>query len=196
MTHSWRAARGRHAPGRRCGCRCSASVSCAPPPASSPLAATPGASSESISRRAGMSKATFYGRFANKEECMLALFDIGRGAGCRGAMAEAARNAPVGDAHERVRQPGPGPSWGRWPSVAIWCCLCRLLGSVAYCCAQRPGRPGRRTRSCASPTGALRAASAIALWTALRPCRTAPACTPPVGEVLVENVAWTSRPGG
>jgi AcrR family transcriptional regulator len=34
-----------------------------------------GVSSESISRRAGMSKATFYEHFANKEECMLALFD-------------------------------------------------------------------------------------------------------------------------
>jgi AcrR family transcriptional regulator len=33
------------------------------------------ASSESISRRAGMSKATFYEHFANKEDCMLALFD-------------------------------------------------------------------------------------------------------------------------
>ena len=35
-----------------------------------------GTSSESISRRAGMSKATFYEHFANKEECMLALFDL------------------------------------------------------------------------------------------------------------------------
>jgi AcrR family transcriptional regulator len=35
-----------------------------------------GASSDSISRRAGMSKATFYEHFANKEECMLALFDM------------------------------------------------------------------------------------------------------------------------
>jgi AcrR family transcriptional regulator len=34
-----------------------------------------GTSSESISKRAGMSKATFYEHFANKEECMLALFD-------------------------------------------------------------------------------------------------------------------------
>ena len=34
-----------------------------------------GASSESISKRAGMSKATFYEHFANKEECILALFD-------------------------------------------------------------------------------------------------------------------------
>jgi AcrR family transcriptional regulator len=33
------------------------------------------ASSEAISRRAGMSKATFYEHFANKEECILALFD-------------------------------------------------------------------------------------------------------------------------
>jgi AcrR family transcriptional regulator len=54
-----------------------------------------GASSESISRRAGMSKATFYEHFSNKEECMLALFDtasstIGR------AMANAARGVGRG----------------------------------------------------------------------------------------------------
>ena len=34
-----------------------------------------GASSESISRQAGMSKATFYEHFANKEECILGLMD-------------------------------------------------------------------------------------------------------------------------
>jgi AcrR family transcriptional regulator len=61
-----------------------------------------GASSESISRRAGMSKATFYEHFANKEECMLALFDMGAEL-VQAAMAEAARNAPVGDARERLR---------------------------------------------------------------------------------------------
>jgi AcrR family transcriptional regulator len=33
------------------------------------------ATAESISRAAGMSKATFYEHFANKEECLLALFD-------------------------------------------------------------------------------------------------------------------------
>src|SRR6202012_2164730 len=59
-----------------------------------------GASSESISRRAGMSKATFYEHFANKEECMLALFDMGTQI-VRREMAEAARKAPVGDARER-----------------------------------------------------------------------------------------------
>jgi AcrR family transcriptional regulator len=61
-----------------------------------------GASSESISRRAGMSKATFYEHFANKEECMLALFDMGAEL-VQDAMADAARNAPVGDARERLR---------------------------------------------------------------------------------------------
>jgi AcrR family transcriptional regulator len=61
-----------------------------------------GASSESISRRAGMSKATFYEHFANKEECMLALFDLGAEL-VQTAMAQAARNAPVGDARERLR---------------------------------------------------------------------------------------------
>jgi AcrR family transcriptional regulator len=61
-----------------------------------------GASSESISRRAGMSKATFYEHFANKEECMLALFDMGTQLVQR-EMAEAARRAPVGDARERMK---------------------------------------------------------------------------------------------
>ena len=61
-----------------------------------------GASSESISRRAGMSKATFYEHYANKEECMLALFDMGAEV-VQDAMAQAARNAPVGDARERLR---------------------------------------------------------------------------------------------
>jgi AcrR family transcriptional regulator len=61
-----------------------------------------GASSESISRRAGMSKATFYEHFANKEECMLALFDMGTQIVQR-EMAEAARNAPDGDARERMK---------------------------------------------------------------------------------------------
>ena len=36
------------------------------------------ASAEAISREAGMSKATFYEHFANKEECILALFDEAR----------------------------------------------------------------------------------------------------------------------
>jgi AcrR family transcriptional regulator len=60
-----------------------------------------GASSESISRRAGMSKATFYEHFANKEECMVSLFDnaadeLGR------AMSRAARAAGA-DARERMK---------------------------------------------------------------------------------------------
>jgi AcrR family transcriptional regulator len=33
------------------------------------------ATAEAVARQAGMSKATFYEHFANKEECMLALFD-------------------------------------------------------------------------------------------------------------------------
>src|SRR3954468_9849493 len=46
------------------------------------------ASAESISREAGMSKATFYEHFANKEECILALFDEGART-VLGAMGEA-----------------------------------------------------------------------------------------------------------
>lgn len=61
-----------------------------------------GATSESISRRAGMSKATFYEHFANKEECILALFDDGARR-LQDAMAQAARSAPTGDARARVQ---------------------------------------------------------------------------------------------
>jgi AcrR family transcriptional regulator len=51
-----------------------------------------GASSETISRQAGMSKATFYEHFSNKEECILALFDTAAMEIVQ-AMGEAARGA-------------------------------------------------------------------------------------------------------
>jgi AcrR family transcriptional regulator len=59
------------------------------------------ASSESISRRAGMSKATFYEHFANKEDCMLALFDTAADVVVQ-AMAEAAERAGT-DPVERLK---------------------------------------------------------------------------------------------
>jgi AcrR family transcriptional regulator len=59
------------------------------------------ASAESISREAGMSKATFYEHFANKEECILALFDEGART-VLGAMAEATATAGD-DPRERMR---------------------------------------------------------------------------------------------
>jgi AcrR family transcriptional regulator len=61
-----------------------------------------GTSSDTISRRAQMSKATFYEHFANKEECMLALYDESV-AVVQGAMAQAAGHAPRGDAQARMR---------------------------------------------------------------------------------------------
>jgi AcrR family transcriptional regulator len=61
-----------------------------------------GASSESIIRRAGMSKATFYEHFANKEECMLALFDRAAEV-VLAEMARAAREAGEEDARARLR---------------------------------------------------------------------------------------------
>ena len=51
------------------------------------------ASAEAISREAGMSKATFYEHFANKEECILALFDDAA-AQVTHAMAAAGQEAP------------------------------------------------------------------------------------------------------
>jgi AcrR family transcriptional regulator len=61
-----------------------------------------GASSESISRRAGMSKATFYEHFANKEDCIIALFDRAAEVVAAG-MADAARGAGEMDAGERMK---------------------------------------------------------------------------------------------
>src|SRR4051812_49498759 len=47
------------------------------------------ASAEAIAREAGMSKATFYEHFANKEECILALFDEATGEVRRAMLAAA-----------------------------------------------------------------------------------------------------------
>jgi AcrR family transcriptional regulator len=61
-----------------------------------------GASSESISKRAGMSKATFYEHFANKEECMLSLFDRAAEV-VAGSAATAVRAAGGADAAGRLK---------------------------------------------------------------------------------------------
>ena len=83
-----------------------------------------GTSSESISRRAGMSKATFYEHFANKEECMLALFDRsvercpggdgpGRGRGAqRRARADQGRDAGVPERAVRAPRVRPDAAGG------------------------------------------------------------------------------------
>src|SRR3954454_21250202 len=59
------------------------------------------ASAESIAREAGMSKATFYEHFANKEECILALFEPGARTVLT-AMAEATAGAGP-DPRDRMR---------------------------------------------------------------------------------------------
>jgi len=62
------------------------------------------ASAEAISREAGMSKATFYEHFANKEECILALFDAASSQ-VRAAVAASTEGAesPEERVHEGVR---------------------------------------------------------------------------------------------
>ena len=59
------------------------------------------ASAEAISRQAGMSKATFYEHFANKEECLVALFEYASSELLE-ALVEAARHAG-GDYRDRHR---------------------------------------------------------------------------------------------
>jgi len=61
-----------------------------------------GASSESISRRAGMSKATFYEHFSNKEDCIIALFDAAAET-VGAAMTGAVRRVGRAGALERMR---------------------------------------------------------------------------------------------
>ena len=58
-------------------------------------------SAEAISRAAGMSKATFYEHFANKEECILVLFDEAATELMR-AMASAGETGPFATFEERV----------------------------------------------------------------------------------------------
>jgi AcrR family transcriptional regulator len=60
------------------------------------------ASSEAISRQAGMSKATFYEHFANKEDCIIALFDRAAEVVMQ-TQAQAASGAGQTDAIERMR---------------------------------------------------------------------------------------------
>jgi AcrR family transcriptional regulator len=59
------------------------------------------ASAEAISRQAGMSKATFYEHFSNKEECLIALFEYAS-AVVLDVLVEAARHAG-GDYRDRHR---------------------------------------------------------------------------------------------
>jgi len=61
------------------------------------------ASAEAIAREAGMSKATFYEHFANKEECLLALFDAAADL-VRAAMEQSTEEAGAYESYEaRVR---------------------------------------------------------------------------------------------
>jgi AcrR family transcriptional regulator len=60
------------------------------------------ATAEAIAREAGMSKATFYEHFANKEECIVALFDAAT-VTILDAMREAAARERAEDPQTRVR---------------------------------------------------------------------------------------------
>jgi AcrR family transcriptional regulator len=60
------------------------------------------ATAEAIAREAGMSKATFYEHFANKEDCIVALFDAATETVLR-AMREAAERDGADDQQARVR---------------------------------------------------------------------------------------------
>src|SRR6266513_248284 len=60
------------------------------------------ATAEAIAREAGMSKATFYEHFANKEDCILALFDAATRV-VLSAMRHAGEQHLDGDPRTRIR---------------------------------------------------------------------------------------------
>jgi AcrR family transcriptional regulator len=62
------------------------------------------ATAEAIAREAGMSKATFYEHFANKEECLLALFDAASDEVLRAMRKAAGARADVESYEEWVRR--------------------------------------------------------------------------------------------
>jgi AcrR family transcriptional regulator len=76
------------------------------------------ATAEAISREAGMSKATFYEHFANKEECILALFDEAATETLR-QMAEAdPGDAPTYAEHLRLGTRAFLRTLAEWPDAA------------------------------------------------------------------------------
>jgi AcrR family transcriptional regulator len=62
-----------------------------------------GTTAEAIAREAGMSKATFYEHFANKEDCVLALLDEGA-TELMVQLGQAADRGPTADYEEHVRR--------------------------------------------------------------------------------------------
>ena len=126
---------------------CSATACSRPRPPCSPSAATPRAARRPSRARPGMSKATFYEHFANKEECILVLFDE--------AATELMRAMAAAGETRAVRQlRGARRGRGRARS----CRRCRSTPSPRRRCWSRSSAPGRArprgaTRSCRpSPT--------------------------------------------
>src|SRR4051812_11984720 len=76
------------------------------------------ATAEAISREAGMSKATFYEHFANKEECILALFDEASTEVLREIAVASDQDAPSYAAHLRLGTRAFLQTLDRWPDAA------------------------------------------------------------------------------
>ena len=79
--------------------------------------ATPRRAPRASAREAGMSKATFYEHFANKEECILALLD--EGAASHGQLGAAADRGPFATTRSAMRRQRRAPSSRRWPRSRI-----------------------------------------------------------------------------
>ena len=106
------------------------------------------ASAEAISREAGMSKATFYEHFANKEECILALFDEAATEVMRAMAAASRRRGP------RLLRGARGRRGARLPGDA------RLLSDVGADAARADHRrrAARRRAPRRDPRGLRRLA--------------------------------------
>jgi AcrR family transcriptional regulator len=76
------------------------------------------ATAEAISRQAGMSKATFYEHFANKEECILALFDAAASEVLHRLAVATQAEAPSYAEHVRLGIRALLETLTRWPDAA------------------------------------------------------------------------------
>jgi AcrR family transcriptional regulator len=94
------------------------------------------ATAEAISREAGMSKATFYEHFANKEECILALFDEAAAECLRRMAAAVAQQAASYPEHLRQGTRAFLQTLAEWPDAAQTL-LVEIIGAAPRATARR-----------------------------------------------------------
>ena len=147
--------------------RASSGAACSRPrPRSSPATGYAEATAEAIAREAGMSKATFYEHFANKEDCILALLDEARHRAHACQLGAGRRPRPVATLRGARARAACAPSWRPSPTHpdATQTLLVEIIGAGPAAarparrdarCVRRGAAPRQRA-PCAAPFGAPR----------------------------------------